>query len=76
MIRPDDISALNVIAGTIAEIGASHGAMAEVRLDCDGEALTARLTRASIERLGLRRGSPVFALIKSVAIERRSLGRS
>ena len=74
--RPDDISALNVIAGAIAEIGATHGAMAEVRLDCNGEALTARLTRASIERLGLQTGTQVFALIKSVAIERRSLGKA
>jgi molybdate transport system ATP-binding protein len=75
LARPTDISALNVIAGTIAEIGTSDGAVVEVRLDCAGEALTARLTRASVARLDLAIGRPVFALIKSVAIERRSLGR-
>jgi molybdate transport system ATP-binding protein len=73
--QPSDISALNVIAGIVAEIGASQGAVVEVRLDCSGEALTARLTRASIDRLGLVVGRHAFALVKSVAIERRSLGR-
>jgi molybdate transport system ATP-binding protein len=74
--HPSDISAQNIISGTVAEIGASHGAVVEVRLDCRGEALTARLTRASVERLGLTVGTKVYALIKSVAIERRSVGRT
>jgi molybdate transport system ATP-binding protein len=74
--QPSDVSALNVMSGTIAEIGASHGAVVEVRLDCSGEALTARLTRLSVDRLGLSVGIQVYALIKSVAIERRSLGRT
>lgn len=75
LTKPADVSALNVFAATIAEIGASRGAIVEVRLDCSGEALTARVTRASVERLGLVVGTNVHALVKSVAIERRSLGR-
>ena len=35
--------------------------------------LLARLTRYSVERLALAPGKPVFALIKSVALDRRSL---
>ena len=73
--RPVDISALNVISATVTEIGASHGAMVEIRLDCNGEALIARLTRSSVARLELTPGTSVFALVKSVAIERRDLGR-
>ena len=73
--KPDDVSALNIISGTIAEIGATHGAMVEVRLDCNGEALTARITRASMDRLRLAMGTPVYALVKSVAIEKRGIGR-
>jgi molybdate transport system ATP-binding protein len=46
----------------------------EVRLDCSGDALVARLTRHSIERLSLAPGVRVHALIKSVALDRRSLG--
>ena len=75
LTKPDDVSALNIMSGTIAEIGAQHGAMVEVRLDCNGEALTARITRASVDRLRLVVGMPVFALVKSVAIERRGIGR-
>ena len=36
--------------------------------ECNGEALTARLTRYSAERLRLAPGVPVFALIKTVAL--------
>ena len=70
---PSDLSALNVLPGTVAAIGTRDGPIVEVRLDCSGEALIARLTRYSVERLGLAPGAPVFALVKSVALDRRSL---
>jgi molybdate transport system ATP-binding protein len=70
---PADLSALNVMSGVISEVRADDGPIVEVRLDCSGEALIARLTRYSVEKLGLARGTPVFALVKSVALDRRSL---
>ena len=70
---PADLSALNVLPGVVADIGAHDGPIVEVRLDCSGEMLVARLTRYSVERLGLAAGVPVFALVKSVALDRRSL---
>ena len=70
---PTDLSALNVLPGIVSAIGAHDGPIVEIRLDCSGEALIARLTRYSVERLGLARGTPVFALVKSVALDRRSL---
>jgi molybdate transport system ATP-binding protein len=70
---PVDVSALNVLPGVVADIGAHDGPIVEVRLDCNGEALLARLTRYSVERLGLAPGTPVHALVKSVALDRRSL---
>jgi molybdate transport system ATP-binding protein len=66
---PQDISALNVLAGTVAEIRPT-GAQADVRLDCNGALLMARLTRKSVERLALAPGRPVHAVIKSVSFER------
>ncbi len=72
--RPDDVSALNVIAATVAEIGPLDGPGVLIRLDCSGEALVARLTRYSVERLALSVGAPVFAIVKSVSIDRASLG--
>jgi molybdate transport system ATP-binding protein len=72
---PHDLSALNVLPGTVAEIGPQGGPIVEIRVDCGGEALIARLTRYSVERLDLRPGAPVFALVKSVALDRRSLSQ-
>lgn len=68
---PEEISALNVLAGRIAAIEpGAGGAQAEVRLDCNGAALTARLTTKSVQRLALAPGKPVYAVIKSVSFER------
>lgn len=66
---PQDISALNVLSGTVAAI-ASDGAQADVRLDCNGAALLARITSKSVERLGLAPGKLVHAVVKSVSFER------
>ncbi|MGD9615900.1 MAG: molybdenum ABC transporter ATP-binding protein [Alphaproteobacteria bacterium] len=66
---PEGLSALNVLPGTVAEIGRSDGAIVDIRLDCAGESLIARLTRRSVERLGLAPGRPVYAVIKSIAFD-------
>ena len=66
---PEGLSALNVLPGTVAEIGHTDGAIVEIRLDCAGEALVARLTRRSVETLGLAPGCPVYAVIKSIAFD-------
>ncbi|BBK44465.1 molybdenum import ATP-binding protein ModC [Allostella vacuolata] len=67
--RPDGISALNVLEARVAAIGQPHGAAVDVQLDCAGTALVARITRRSVEQLGLRPGRPVFAIVKSVAFD-------
>ena len=71
---PVDVSALNVLPGMIADIGSREGPIVEVRIDCNGEALIARVTRYSAEQLGLKPGVPVFAVVKGVAFDRHSLG--
>jgi molybdate transport system ATP-binding protein len=69
--RPEEISALNVLAGKVVAITPSaNGAQADVRLDCNGASLTARLTAKSVQRLALAPGRPVYAVIKSVSFER------
>ena len=68
---PEEISALNVLAGKVVAITpAANGAQADVRLDCNGANLTARLTVKSVQRLALAPGRPVYAVIKSVSFER------
>ena len=66
---PAGLSALNVLPGTVVEIGRADGPIVEMRLDCAGEALVARLTRRSVETLGLVPGRPVYAVIKSIAFD-------
>jgi molybdate transport system ATP-binding protein len=68
--RPDCISIQNVLRGTIVEIGSEEGPFAEVNLDLGGVRLNARLTRRAADDLGLARGRPVFALVKTIALDR------
>jgi molybdate transport system ATP-binding protein len=66
---PQGLSALNVLPGTVAEIAGGDGPIVQMRLDCGGEALIARLTRRSVETLGLTPGRTVHAVIKSIAFD-------
>jgi molybdate transport system ATP-binding protein len=69
---PRGLSALNILPGTVVEIGEAEGASVEMRLDCGGEALIARLTRRSVEALGLAPGRQVYAVIKSIAFDHQA----
>jgi molybdate transport system ATP-binding protein len=73
---PKELSALNVLAGRIAEVGPLDGPVADVRVDLSGETLLARVTRLTLDRLDLKPGRPVYAIIKTVALDRRSLGQA
>jgi molybdate transport system ATP-binding protein len=69
---PEGLSALNVLPGTVAEIAAGDGPIVQLRLDCAGEALIARLTRRSVNTLGLIPGLKVHAVIKSIAFDQHA----
>ncbi|PJI39636.1 molybdenum ABC transporter ATP-binding protein [Ferrovibrio sp.] len=73
---PTGTSALNILPGTVAELQpSSEGApQVEVRLDCHGDTVLARVTRLSADRLDLQPGKPVYAMIKTVALDGGSLG--
>jgi molybdate transport system ATP-binding protein len=67
---PVGVSALNILPGTVAEIGERHaGGAVELLIDCSGDRLLARLTAKSVDTLALAPGTPVHAVIKSVSIE-------
>jgi molybdate transport system ATP-binding protein len=68
--RPEGISALNVLAGRIAAITPTTTAQADIRLDCNGATLMARVTSKSVDRLALAPGRSVYAVVKSVSFER------
>ncbi|HEY8152710.1 MAG TPA: ATP-binding cassette domain-containing protein [Myxococcota bacterium] len=65
---PGRVSARNVLAARVDKIELAQGD-ASVTLDA-GERLVARLTAGAVERLGLRPGSQVHALIKAQALRR------
>lgn len=69
---PVDTSVLNVFSGNIIEIGDTTGAQVDVRIDV-GVPLIARVTRKSFDDLKLQLGQNIHAMVKAVAIDRRSL---
>jgi molybdate transport system ATP-binding protein len=74
LAQPKALSALNVLAGKVIEIGAGDGPMVEIAIDCGGARLVARLTRYSAAKLKLQPGAQVFAVIKSVTLDARAIG--
>ena len=73
--RPRGVSARNILEGTIGELAEEpETAFAEAFVSLPGGAqLRSRLTRAAVADLGLAPGRPVFAIVKSVAFDRRGL---
>jgi molybdate transport system ATP-binding protein len=68
--RPAGISIQNILAGRVTELSREEGTFVEVNVDVDSTILTARLTKRAVAVLRLAPGQPVFALIKSIALDR------
>ena len=62
-----EISARNQLRGKVTAISFG-GVMAEVRLEVGGQDLVAVITRASAERLGIKIGDEVMAIIKATEV--------
>jgi molybdate transport system ATP-binding protein len=67
--RPEGLSALNVLEATVRELKPAGEATVDVVVDCGGDAIISRITGFSAERLELRVGTTIFAIIKTVALE-------
>ncbi|MEE8533206.1 MAG: molybdenum ABC transporter ATP-binding protein [Alphaproteobacteria bacterium] len=76
---PQRSSVLNVFHGSVVDVGAEPGPQVDVLLDVgtpgNKAPLWARITRKSLTDLGLAPGTEVYALVKSVALDRHSMGR-
>ena len=59
------ISARNVIKGTIKEIVVGAVNSEIVIATSSGETIVSVITKESVERMGLKVGSPVYAVIKA-----------
>lgn len=74
--KPAAMSIRNIFEGHIVEIREEPGtAFAETLIDIGGGRLRARITRAAVADLSLEIGKPVFALVKSISFDRRSLSQ-
>lgn len=71
---PEGLSALNVLPGTVeaVRLGGGPGAIVSVRTDAG--VVLARVTRRSVERLGLAAGVGCHAIIKTMAVAPGNVG--
>jgi molybdate transport system ATP-binding protein len=71
---PRDISILNILPGRVIAIDDRPGPAVDVQLAVGGIMLTARITRRSLEQLGINVGQDLYALIKAISFDQRSVG--
>jgi len=74
LTRPEGISIQNILEAKVTALASEYGAIVDVEMSVGGAMLLARVTRKAVAELGLRPGLGVHALVKAVAIDRRSVG--
>lgn len=72
--RPEGLSALNILPGTVGDIHTGQGPGAIVAIDTPAGRVLARVTRRSVEALGLAPGQAVHAILKTVATAPADVG--
>jgi molybdate transport system ATP-binding protein len=72
--RPTEISILNILPGHVTLIDDETGPLVDVQLAVGSATFTARITRRSLQQLGIHSGQELYALIKAVSFDQRSVG--
>ncbi|MCV2889343.1 molybdenum ABC transporter ATP-binding protein [Ruegeria aquimaris] len=72
--RPEGLSALNILPGTVVQIRSGEGPGALVSIRTQAGTVLARITRRSAAALDLNVGTECHAVIKSVAIAPEDVG--
>ncbi|WP_171239813.1 molybdenum ABC transporter ATP-binding protein [Ruegeria sp. HKCCA5491] len=72
--RPEGLSALNMLEGTVETIRAGDGPGAIVSIKTKAGSVLARITRRSVASLGLEPGRVCYAVIKTVALAPQDVG--
>ena len=73
--RPEGLSALNILPGTVTEVHQGEGPGVAVALRSGSDLLLARITRRSAEALDLAPGVACHAVMKAVAVAPEDVGR-
>lgn len=66
--KPRNISALNILRGTISAISDAGPSSVNVTLDCSGFPILSRITRQSSVALHLKPGLEAYAVVKAVSV--------
>lgn len=74
LAHPTGLSVLNVLCGTLVAIADDGGPIVEVQLRIGAASLVARITKRSRVDLGLATGQQIYALVKAISVDRRSVG--
>jgi molybdate transport system ATP-binding protein len=74
LARPEGLSIVNVLEGSVAAIADDRRPIVELQLRVGAARLQARITRRSCDELRLAEGRRVYALVKAVSLDRRSVG--
>lgn len=74
LVRPEGISALNILPVVIGDMFQGDGPGVAIGLHSGADRLLARVTRRSAEALGLATGLACFAVVKSVAVSQSDVG--
>jgi molybdate transport system ATP-binding protein len=72
--KPTEISILNVLAAHVAGIDDETGPIVDLQLAVGNCTLVARITRRSFQQLKIRPGQELYALVKAVSFDQRSVG--
>jgi len=80
-VRPERVSVLNILEGQIKSItDEPRRAVVDVKINIGSASrpihMWAQVTRLAAERLSLREGLPIFAMIKAVTLDKNRVGLS
>ena len=65
--KPSGLSVRNILEGVVAEVSPDDDDAVLVKVDIGGATVLARITREAAAALSLRKGSPVWVLVKAVS---------
>jgi molybdate transport system ATP-binding protein len=72
--KPSEISALNILSGYISEIYKGEGLGAMVQFKVGETLFLARVTQHSADRMNLKNGKKIFAIVKASAFDPAAIG--
>jgi molybdate transport system ATP-binding protein len=74
LVRPEQLSIVNVLDASVVALSDEEGPIVDVQFKVGEASLLVRITRRSRDQMRLAAGQRVYALVKAVSFDRRSVG--